>query len=359
MKSKQWSLLFLVLTVATLGLLAGLTAVIDPFFHYHAPLKALSYPLDWDSQRYLNDGVIRNFDYDAMITGTSMTEYFKSSECDTLFGVNSIKVPFSGASFTELNNNIRQAIKHNPHLKFVFCSIDDGRLYQEPGYMRYDCPDYLYDDSLLNDVQYLLNKEVLCSSTILVLRYTRSGAEPGTFDDYHSDWGDVSGAPGYSKADILSRYSRVPIADTPQILTEQLRQRVTDNLTDNTVALARENPDIQFYYFYPPYSLLYWDQLDRSGTLERELETFRLTSQILTGIENIHLFSFYTDFETITDFSNYHDPLHFSTDINTLILSRMARGEYELTPENYEAHWQAVADFYRSYGYDEIYKEEA
>lgn len=355
MKSKKWGIWFLALSMAALSLAAGATAFIDPFFHYHAPVKGLQYVID--NQRYQNDGIIRHFDYDAMIIGTSMTDYFKTSECDELFGVHAIKVPFSGASFTELNNNIRQAVAHNPKLKLVICSIDDGRLYQEQGYMRYDTPDYLYDSNPFNDTAYLLNKQVLCEDTIRVLQFTRSGHTTTPFDDYHADWGDVSGGRGYSKEDVLRTYSRYDLVEEPQPLTDELRQRVVENLNENTIALAQENPDIQFYYFFPPYSLLYWDQLDRSGTMDRELDTYRLVSQMLTKIPNIHLFSFQTDFETITNFDNYCNNLHYSTDINTLILERMSRGEYELTAENYEAHWQAVSDFYHSYPYDAIYEE--
>lgn len=38
---------------------------IDPMFHYHAPLKFLSYPLV--NERYQNNGIARHFDYDSVI----------------------------------------------------------------------------------------------------------------------------------------------------------------------------------------------------------------------------------------------------------------------------------------------------
>lgn len=343
------------LAIVSLCILAGATALIDPFFHYHKPLDSLEYIID--NQRYQNDGIIRHFDYDGMIIGTSMTEYFKTSELDALFGTRSIKVPYSGASWAELNKNIRLAIQENPDLKQILCSIDDGRLYQDRGYMRYECPEYLYDTNLFNDVSYLLNKEILCNNTIRVLQFTRSGHNSTSFDNYLSGWGGPSGSPGFSKEAILQRYTRPAQSDSQERLTPELRQRVTENLTENTIALALENPDIQFYYFFPPYSILYWDKLDREGTMERELETFRLVSQLLTGIENIHLFSFHTDFDTITNLDHYCDVNHYSTDINSLLLQRMAEGEYQLTEENMDVHWQAVADFYRSYDYDALYNE--
>ena len=68
--SKVWSICCLVLALLLLLTIGGMTALIDPYFHYHAPLDQLEYPLD--NQRYQNDGIVKNFSYNAMITGTSM-----------------------------------------------------------------------------------------------------------------------------------------------------------------------------------------------------------------------------------------------------------------------------------------------
>ena len=94
---KKWGSKIILSAVILLCCIGGLTAFVDPYFHYHAPLSFLEYPLN--NQRYQNDGIVRNFDYDAIITGTSMTENFKTTEFDNLFNVNSIKVPFSGATY--------------------------------------------------------------------------------------------------------------------------------------------------------------------------------------------------------------------------------------------------------------------
>ena len=68
-KYKRWLGLTLGLTAAGLVFFGGLTAVVDPFFHFHKPLSGLAYPID--SERYQNDGISRHFTYDAVITGTS------------------------------------------------------------------------------------------------------------------------------------------------------------------------------------------------------------------------------------------------------------------------------------------------
>ena len=39
----------------------------DPYFHYHGPFSSFSYRLY--EERYINDGISRHFNYDAIITG--------------------------------------------------------------------------------------------------------------------------------------------------------------------------------------------------------------------------------------------------------------------------------------------------
>ena len=93
--SVRWLCATLAVTLLLLCLFAVPTAYIDPLFHYHAPLEQYQYPLT--EERYQNDGIVRHFTYDGIITGTSMTENFKTSEADALFDAHFIKVPLAGA----------------------------------------------------------------------------------------------------------------------------------------------------------------------------------------------------------------------------------------------------------------------
>lgn len=134
--NKKWSIGVLVLSLALI--LGGgiMTVIVDPHFHYHAPLKHLAYPLN--NQRYQNDGIMRHFTYDALITGTSMTENFKTSEFDALFGVSSIKVPFSGAYYKEINENLEHAIARNHNIKIILRCLDSSLYFMDKDAMRYD-----------------------------------------------------------------------------------------------------------------------------------------------------------------------------------------------------------------------------
>ena len=63
---KKWTIGFFIVFLTMLLGAGAATAVIDPYFHYHKPLKGLSYPLN--NQRYQNNQSSAAY-YDAIITG--------------------------------------------------------------------------------------------------------------------------------------------------------------------------------------------------------------------------------------------------------------------------------------------------
>jgi hypothetical protein len=160
-KSKQWLAGWGALCVILLVIAAAAVWQVDPFFHFHAPDTERYYYV-LDNQRSQNDGLLRQFDFDGIITGTSMTHKFLSTEMDVLFGTNSIKASFAGGSYREINEMLEKAFRLHPDLKVVIRSLDLDQLTSEKDRMRDGVfPSYLYDEKSLNDVKYLLNRDVL------------------------------------------------------------------------------------------------------------------------------------------------------------------------------------------------------
>lgn len=349
--SKRRCICLISLFLGFLVLVGSLTAVIDPFFHYHAPLPFFTYPIE--NQRYQNNGIVRHFSYDAVITGTSMTENFKASEMDALFGVTTVKTCFSGATLKETGDHLRRALQANPDIRMVLRGIDGWSLFDHKDLMRTDAsyPEYLYDDDLLNDVHYLFNKQILLEYTMEVLKHTLKG-EPTTDFDSYSSW-DSSQT---GRELVLSRYDRPEKSGDNGIgLTEEEKQNITDTLHQNVIALARENPDVRFYCFFTPYSIYYMDYLNQQGLSLKYFQAYALATQLLLEQENIVLFSFFSDYDTVTDPDRYTDITHYHAPVNSLLLQRMAGGEYRLTKENAENHWQQVSAYYLAYDYASLF----
>lgn len=350
-QAKRWCLLTLGLALGILLLCAGATALIDPFFHYHPPLDGLQYPID--NQRYQNDGILRSFSYDALITGTSMTENFRASEFDALFGVSSVKVSLSGGTLEELGQELRRALTSNPRCSLVLLGLDawhvlpDRSLIQADG----DYPAYLYDDNPFNDISYLLNKEILVDHTLRVLDYTRQGGRTTGFDSY----GRWSEAYTYSPQAVLDTYSRDDDLGRQAPYTDEQRQALEKSLEDTLLSLAREHPDVTFLCFFTPHSVLKWDRLLRTGRFDQQMEAYRQASELLLSQENVRLYSFFSDFTLTTDLNHYKDISHYSGEINALLLKKIAAEEGRLTSQSSRSHWDSVDAFFRNYDYDALF----
>lgn len=352
--SKRWTIGFVITTLLLLIIGALPTILVDPYFHFHKPIPQFSYVMD--NQRYQNDGIARFFDYDAIITGTSMTENFKTSEMDALFGTNAVKICFSGGSYKEIADNQRKAFAANPNIRYVIRGMDCNRIHEHKDQMDYESklfPTYLYDRNPFNDVNYVLNKQVLFADTSRVLAYTNAGLPGTTFDDY-SNWHEEY---EYGKESVMDSYNRSEEILPMGKVTDAEYKRMRDNVDQNYLELARENPQTQFYYFFTPYSICWWDSILRDGSLEWYVSLMKEASRIMVEYDNVHLFSFFGVTDLICDLSNYMDIAHYSGDINSRILQWMKQDEHRLTKENYEAHWDSVLEFYKSYDYDNLFSE--
>ena len=348
-KFKIWSIAAVIITAAVIAVPALYIAVIDPFFHFHKPLGSLEYPLD--SEWYQNDGILRHFDYDAMMTGTSMVENFKASQIDELFGVNSVKTAYNGSTFLQTNRLIKQAVKCQPELKLVFRSLDFNRLIADDVYaIRGDIelPEYLYNDNPFDDVKYLVNKDVLFDNAYNVIQFTKSGQTTTSFDDYYN-WNDDY---TYSREAVLSDSPRKDRSGTLQSASDEDYARIAGNMEKNIISVARENPDIEFYYFVPPYSIYYFDSLNQEGSLEKSLKLHEYALQLMLEVPNIRLFSFMDMYSVTDDLNNYKDMYHYGEWVNAEMLDCMKNDEHRLTAENFEKYCADVSDHYLNYDYD-------
>lgn len=345
MKARQWNILVIGGAVSALLFLAFSTIVIDPFLHYHGPLSFLEYPLR--DERYQNDGMARHYQYDSIITGTSMSQNFKCSEFDALWNARSLKMAYSGATFHELNESLRRAFSYQPDIRYVVCSLDGSRINtpaQQDEYTGY--PEYLYDENFFNDVSYLLNKEVV-PKTLAVINYTRAGEVTPDRDMY----GNWSRYRMFGPGEVLRDFTPLPVSDVERPITEEDVRTITENVTENYLKTALEHPDTEFYFFFPPYSICYWDSLVRSKQLSMQMEAQKLTAHLLLAAENVHVYDFSDRIDIIENLDNYTDTLHYSENINSEILQCMRAGRQELTSENVDSYFDGIRALYEEFDF--------
>ena len=354
MKARFWLTCWFLIVISALSTISFCVFRVDPAFHYHKPdVDTYYYP--FYSQRMQNNGIIKHFDYDAIITGTSMIENFKTTEADELFGCHSVKLPFSGASYNEINDTVAAALKTNAHLKMVIRCLDMNKFFDSYDLMRHDLgtfPTYLYDNNPFNDVEYLLNRETVFERVYpMIMERKKEGFKPGipSFDDY-SRW----------QADYIFGVNSVIQDDIEMIETEQShlsdeeKKAIQQNIECNVTDIADKYPNVEFYYYYSPYSVIRWKRWKAEGRLIKQLEAEAFITELIVPHENIHLFSFNNRTDITSDLNNYKDEDHYAAWINSLVLKWMHDSKYQITEDNYQEYLRQEYDYYTTFDYESV-----
>lgn len=278
---------------------------IDPMFHYHAPLKFLSYPLV--NERYQNNGIVKHFDYDS-----------------------------------------------GHDIKYVIWGLDYDKMIYGKKY-RYtekgDFPDYLYNDSSLDDIKYFFDP-VVVKLAGSVVKSTVTGRAATSFDVYEN-W---SAGYEYGRDEVIKSCELNASASKMQQLTDADRAVVTENLNENVISIVKAHPETTFYFFYPPYSIAHWGMEINNGQLDRTLGAENLITKELLKYDNVRLYSFRCNSELICNLDNYKDAKHYGEWVNSQMLQWMKNDEYRITEENLAEYEKNADDLIKSYDYDQLFK---
>lgn len=351
MNGKKWVITFLSILII-LGLLTPIVIyIVDPYFHYRMPKNFFGYNLE--NERYINNGILKNFDYDAIITGTSLAENFKTSEFNELFQCNSVKVPLAGAQFKELAEQMEVAIQHNNKLNLILYEITYEDLLSDKNDTSYDeYPTYLYDEDKFNDYKYLFSGQALIK-IFKDFGLSLIGKTKNNFDTY-ANWNNNY---TFSKNVILSRYKRHEEKMDNLSLTEEEKNMVMESIEQNITSIVKENKDKTFLIFLSPNSIVWWDNSLREGKLEKYLEAEEILIKSLLEFDNVKLYSFFNNYDLTCNYNNYRDTKHYSQDVNSQILQWIKEDKYLLTKENVEEYLDKEKEFYSNYDYDSIFED--
>lgn len=307
--------------------------VVDPFFQYHKPVKGLYYVID--NQINQNPGIARNYDYDSVIIGSSMTVNFDTELFAEAMKLNTVKLSYNGAYPKDIDSIMRVVEKRKDQVSYVFLGIDIYTYKASPGIYACEIPDYLYDDFLLNDISYLLNKDVLLD--YIVMPQVHRDNTP--LNEIYWFWPDVA----CSKAAVISSYAR-PTEFAEMLPVDTYQNNISENMSTYIVPYIETMPDTQFTVFFPPYSVLYWYTRYADGNLAAELAGERQIMEMLFTYPNVRVYFFQNDYDFITDLDNYSDYTHYTHEMNDQMTLWFAEEDcpYEVTSDNYGAVLDAM-----------------
>ena len=322
---------------------AGIVGFIDPFGFYHKPwfgLKNVNL-----NQVYQNPGYVKNYDYETALVGTSMTEGMRASEVDQLFDTTTIKICQSGAHSMDIAEMLKLVCKEGK-AKQVILGLDANIFRKEYDTYRSEMPLYLYNDNPLDDINYLFNKQVLFEEIPEMLQANKEGNLP-ELDDYY-----IRGEGEYSRKNALSNYER-GVIDEASVSWDRADKNIA-----NILPIVKEYPEITFYVYMPPYSMLFWDRYTYNGVADNELAMQKKVVEAFLECDNVQFYYFMNDESIITNLENYRDAGHYSPQICSEVLKEIQKGNYRITKDNYLSVFAEMENYVKTYDYEAIFRDE-
>ncbi len=324
-----------------LGLVAGFNFLIDPLQFYR---KAAFYQPNFSiEQRYQNPGLARNYSYDTIIIGSSMTENFVPTYVDKKLEVKSLKLSMSGASAREENLIIQTALQTG-QVKNILWGLDYGSLKGAADRVRNEdvpFPYYFYDRYSYNDLPYLLSITTLKSSTIALRNHYQQHPPANADLESLNNWNSWS---TFSRDGLMKMWQD---EQNNKATGVKLYDKMDSSLAamqasfdHNILPLIRQNPGVNFVIYYPPYSILrYRSIFDEDPQLfYSEMQIKRYICTQLSNYSNVSIYDFQSDKSLNTHLNKYKDYSHHSQEFNEYIIDSIAKKDkrYLVTPWNLE-----------------------
>ncbi len=332
-KNQKFIQSFFIRTLILLATIIATIVLFDPFYQYHKPLPGLKAVLT--DKEYQCVGTLRNFDYNALIVGSSVCENYNNGWFDQGFGCQTIKAIRSYGATADLKVLLDIAYE-NHTLDYVFYNIDPSSLSadDEPTFVSTGCPMYLYDKNHLNDYPYTLNKDVLMEK----LPYMLAFSFIGDYDEGNSyNWAQWK---TFSADLAKGMYARKP--SIAEMQPENANAEALEKNIALLTTLVEAHPETTFKFFFSPYSMLWWDNAYRTGERDAVIYNEKQAVRTLLAYDNVEIYYYQDAREIITDLDNYMDMIHFSKDINYWIYDKLAKGEDRLTPDNFEERLEGM-----------------
>ena len=344
MNAKKYTILTITYALICLAVIASLSVIIDPCLHYHAPIGPFE-AVETD-ERIAMPGVAKHLTYDTALIGSSMSENFKASWFeDGIFGDSCVKICLQGAHFPDYDIVLKEVCAHPEVRNIVFC-LDDYLLTDDPASCTCTIPEFISNDDLSDDGYYILNNSTAFEYLPLYLIRNIISSE----DEAYVWTNNYVFSPEAVKAAYIPQ--RLPEIEPEKPINYYFTN--VDSFISSMGPYIESRPDVTFYFYASPYSIMFWDDCQRRGNLSAAVNALGYAYEKLLAYDNVRLFFFQDNFSLITDLNHYRDYSHFDQSVNRYMYECMRDGENEMFTDNFTDRLEALYDFTKDYDYDAI-----
>jgi len=320
MNQRKWIKTSLLMAFLIVFVVGTINYIIDPFHQYR--VKTF-YPIAYTSklQRYINPGFAKNYDYDSIILGSSMSENFIIPEVKEILNFKKpIKLCISGTSAYEEALTLKTALKYKK-VKNVLYGLDTFLFWGDINRVRHGkktFPFYLYDDNILNDYKYLFSLDTLIKS--LKILNTIFDDRKKLIYNYNKmyQWQQTIPISHFSKKYILKKWEN-----------RQKQKHINEDFKH-----YKKSFDTNFIIYFPPYSILAYKLEIEKGIFEESLKFKKYVFEATKNMPNVKIYDFQIAKQITHNLNNYHDLDHYHQRINKWVLEQIKADNFRVTIEN-------------------------
>ncbi len=347
MRGKSFFIHTVLLLLTSLIIISTVQIAIDPCFQYHLPLFGMEPVLK--NERYQNPGVAKNFDFDNTIIGNSMSENFSADDFSEIYGGKTVKLTSAGSHPLDWTFLFEILLRREKPVNHIILNLDKGVMDSSIAELKEELPTFLYDDNILNDVEYWLNFSVIKSLTIRCVFDNLSGTVVNPSEAYVWDHGAQCG-----QEKVLTAYCKEKGMDEPEsekIDDEQMELAINNMKLVGTY--IERMPDTTFTFFVSPFSMLYWKDIVNQERVDAIQAMYTESIKYLLQYGNVEVFLMDDELflEMMADLENYRDTTHFSKKMSDLIAQCIGENKGIVGTDEVETRIENYFNYIREYDY--------
>ena len=336
------------------GAIAFVT-IVDPYQIYH-PVLGGRPRFDLRTQRFMVPGLARTSNYEVALVGTSMLQNVPNSAVQRICGKPAINLCLAGASIHEEALTMALALKHKG-TRIVIATLDynslsGGSLNQVAG-VDFAFPSYLYDDSVLDKLPYLLSWDSI--------RAAFHDVEGNTTPDENenADWPwRFPATMRFSAPDAVRDID--PAAINARIgMTNLNLAEMEKAFADNIFPLLKESRNVRIHFVFPPYSILAWHDFAQRGQIKTYFAFKKWLIGQSAGFGNFDVIDFQDRADIIANMSLYADIYHVNEAVDEQVVRSACEGTQILDSANFESRAANLLNLIKTTNPVEIVKKAA
>ncbi len=326
MTAKKWAITTIAITLSLLLVLASITFIVDPLYQYRYSQDS-GYFLN---PRYVCPGLVKTYEYDSVMLGSSMTQNFDPDLFEEKMGLDLLKVNVGGMSVPETLFYL-EYIDSADKADTVFVSVDLQRYALTAQEANFNIPEYLAN-GYTDDYRYLLSSDVytrfLPIDIVIMLMDMLNIEKPDSVkrNTDVDELGSWYSEHDYGEDVVLSSFKTYGFGIS-LIKNEKIETVIKDNIDSLFLKLSELDTDTEYYLFFPPYSALYWIYTEQNNLFDAFMNAKEYIFEKASMCENITVYDF-QNLEITTDLSNYKDVSHYSKAINDYMVDCFANESY-------------------------------